>query len=208
LRHTIEAKPAVKILSASPSPGIVTVPRSIVQVPMAGDEPTGSGGVAEDVSMLSGDDEVNEGEDEKSGHPDSLNETPAVQYDFMADLLHTNMFKVYSDMLWSDSLRIQKIKSGKFGYLPIMSVTTLGDLNTESFCECVLSCLKLVVSDFHVCLKAEEIRILVMIRMNHEFMEYMRVTYPDTPLSEFKEVDTYVHTRGGVQTLDDDEDDE
>jgi hypothetical protein len=40
---------------------------------------------------------------------------------------------------------------------------------------------------------------LVMFRMNHEFMEYMRVTYPDIPLSEFKEADTYVHTRGGLE---------
>jgi hypothetical protein len=51
------------------------------------------------------------------------------------------------------------------------------------------------------------IHILVMLRMNHEFMEYMRETYPDTPFSEFKVADTYVHTRGGLETLDDDEDD-
>ena len=44
--------------------------------------------------------------------------------------------------------------------------------------------------------------------MNHEFMEYMRKTYPDTPLSEFKAADTYVRTRGGLETLDDDEDDD
>jgi hypothetical protein len=42
----------------------------------------------------------------------------------------------------------------------------------------------------------------------HEFMEYMRETYPDTPLSEFKVADTYVCVRGGVETLDDDEDDQ
>ena len=53
----------------------------------------------------------------------------------------------------------------------------------------VLSCVKLVVSDLHVSLKVEEIRMLVMFRMNHEFMEYMRVSYPDTPLSELKVAD-------------------
>jgi hypothetical protein len=62
-----------------------------------------------------------------------------------------------------------------------------------SFCERVLSCVKLVVSDLHVSLKPEEIRMLVMIRMNHEFMEYMRASYPDTTLSEFRSVDTYVY---------------
>jgi hypothetical protein len=44
--------------------------------------------------------------------------------------------------------------------------------------------------------------------MNHEFMEYMKTSYPDTPLSEFKVADTYVCTLGGVEDLDDDEGDE
>ena len=57
-------------------------------------------------------------------------------------------------------------------------------------------------------LKVEEIHILVMFRMNHEFMEYMRTSYPDTPLSDFRAADTYVSDHGGVQTLDDDDDDE
>ena len=129
------------------------------------------------------------------------NESPPVQYDLMTDLIHVNMFKVYSDMLRSDS------HSAKFGYLPMMTVATLGVLNTESFCECVLSCVKLVVSDLHGCLKAVESRMLVMLRMNREFMEYMRASYPDTLLSEFKSVDTYVRAHGGVEALEDDQDD-
>ena len=85
---------------------------------------------------------------------------------------------------------------------------TFSVLNVESFCERVLSCVKLVVSDLHVRLKADEIRMLVMLRMNREFMEYMRASYPDTPLSDFRAADTYVRDNGGVQTLDDDDDDE
>ncbi len=45
----------------------------------------------------------------------------------------------------------------------MMPVATLGVLNTESLCERVLSCVKLVVYDLHVSLKAEEIRMLVML---------------------------------------------
>jgi hypothetical protein len=52
-------------------------------------------------------------------------------------------------------------------------LATLGALNAESFCERVLSCVKLVVSDLHVSLKPSEIRMLVMLRMNHGFMEYV-----------------------------------
>ena len=47
-----------------------------------------------------------------------------------------------------------------------------------------------------------------MFRMNREFMEYMRTSYLDTPLSEFKVADTYVRAHGGFNSLDEDEDDE
>ena len=109
-----------------------------------------------------------------------LNDPPAVQYDLMTDLLDDDMFKVYSDMMRSETLRIHR----------------------------VLSCVKLVVSELHVSLKADELRMFLMVRMNHDIMEYMRVSYPDTPLSEFKSADVNVHDHGGFDVLDDDEDDE
>ena len=79
----------------------------------------------------------------------------------MVDLVDIDMFKVYPDIMRSETLRIQERKTSKFGYLPMMVVTTLGSLNSEIFCESVLSCVKLVVSDLHVCLKADELRVLV-----------------------------------------------
>ena len=45
-----------------------------------------------------------------------LNEPPAAQYDLMTDLLDADMFKVYSDILKSENLRIQQRKPAKFGY--------------------------------------------------------------------------------------------
>jgi len=42
---------------------------------------------------------------------------------------------------------------------------------------------------------------LVMMRMNHGFME----SYPNTPLSEFKGVDVYVRTHGLDPLVDDEE---
>ncbi len=39
----IDSKPAVKIQSASTSPGIAIVPRTVVEVPMSDDGSTGSG---------------------------------------------------------------------------------------------------------------------------------------------------------------------
>ena len=130
---------------------------------------------------------------------------PTAQYDLITDLLDTNMFKVYEDMLKSDKQRVkggQPVKFGRWLYdgcmmavatlgalNAMMPVATLGALNAESFRERVLSCVKLVVSDLHVSLKPSEIRMLVMLRMNHDFMEYMRKTYPNTPLSEFRVFD-------------------
>ena len=55
---------------------------------------------------------------------------------------------------------------------------------------------------------------MVILRMNRGFMEYMRKTYPNTPLSEFEVTDTYVHTHGlhplvdGLDPLVDDEEEE
>ncbi len=108
---------------------------------------------------------------------DSLSQVPQGRrpvegkYDLITDLLDDNMFKVYADMLKNDKQRVKGGQVVKFGYFPMMSVTTLGVLNVESFCECVLSCVKLVVSDLHVSLKPIEIRMLVMLRMNRGFME-------------------------------------
>jgi hypothetical protein len=39
-------------------------------------------------------------------------------------------------------------------------------------------------------------------------MEYMRETYPNTPMSDFKEVDAYVQSHGGLDALEEDEEDE
>jgi hypothetical protein len=46
---------------------------------------------------------------------------------------------------------------------------------------------------------------LVMLRMNFGFMEYMRKTYPNTPLSEFRVADAYVRTHGLDALVDDEE---
>ena len=71
----IEVTPAVKIQSASVDPGISTVPRSVVQVPMTDGEPTVLGEVSVSVSMLPAvlvvsDEEEEKDEDEQSGHSD------------------------------------------------------------------------------------------------------------------------------------------
>ena len=53
----------------------------------------------------------------------------------------------------------------------------LGALNAESFCERCLSCANLVVNYGNTILLDEEVTILVVLRMNVEFMEFMRASY-------------------------------
>jgi hypothetical protein len=88
----------------------------------------------------------------------------------------------------------------------MMVVATLGDLNVESFCESVVSSVKLVVSDLHVSLKPSEIWMLVMLRMNHGFMEYMRKLTQTHPCRNSR-THAYVRTHG-LDTLVDDEEQE
>ncbi len=55
-------------------------------------------------------------------------------------------------------------------------------------------------SSYLTCEPTERLQ-LVILQMNREFKDYMRTSYPDTPLSEFKVTDTYVCAHGGVETL-------
>ena len=69
-----------------------------------------------------------------------------------------------------------------YGYLPRMascSLGQLGALNAESFCERALSCANLALTDGNSLLGDEELEMLVILRMNRNFMEFMRTNYPD-----------------------------
>jgi hypothetical protein len=53
----------------------------------------------------------------------------------------------------------------------------IGALCAESFCERILSCANDVCSEDNTGLGCEEINMLVVLRMNREFMEFMRLNY-------------------------------
>ena len=53
----------------------------------------------------------------------------------------------------------------------------IGGLNAESFCERCLSCANLVVTDGNPILLDDEVMMLVVLRMNVDFMEFMRDHY-------------------------------
>ena len=72
----------------------------------------------------------------------------------------------------SKELSISKV----FGLLPIMAGCSngqLGALNAESFCERVLSCANNVVRTDKTLLDDVDVEMLVVLRMNRAFMEFM-----------------------------------
>ena len=78
--------------------------------------------------------------------------------------------------------------SGMYGLLPAMagcSVGQLGALNAESFCERILSCANNVIQTDNTLLNDEEVEMLVMLRMNRNFMEFMRLHYGDMAREQF-----------------------
>ena len=57
------------------------------------------------------------------------------------------------------------------------SVGQLGALSAESYCERVLSCANNVVTKGNTLLSDEEVEMLVVLRMNRDFMAFMREHY-------------------------------
>ena len=67
-----------------------------------------------------------------------------------------------------------------YGFIPLMATCSygqIGALNAESVCERVLSCANDVMTDGNTVLGDEELEMLVILRMNREFMKYMRENF-------------------------------
>ena len=94
--------------------------------------------------------------------------------DTVRDLMPLDIGILYRKIEASDKER------RSFGYIPRMacrSIGQLGALNAESFCERVLSNANLVMTDGNTLLSDEELEMLVILRMNRDFMIYMREHY-------------------------------
>jgi hypothetical protein len=88
------------------------------------------------------------------------------------------------DMLELMALNVGPLYKGldkeQFGHLPAMASCSkgqIGALNAESFCERCLSCANLIVTEGSTLLLDDEVKMLVILRMNVSFMEFMRDDY-------------------------------
>ena len=65
----------------------------------------------------------------------------------------------------------------RFGHLPMMAVASRGSIGgflASSFCERINSCANLVLTDGNSLLSPDEINMLVTLRMNRDYMQFMR----------------------------------
>jgi len=91
--------------------------------------------------------------------------------DLVADLLMLNVGQIYKELS----------KDSKFGYLPLMAQASkgqIGTLNAESFCERGLLAGNLIMTDGNTFLSNDEAEYLAVLRMNEDFMDYMRSRSP------------------------------
>ena len=75
-----------------------------------------------------------------------------------------------------------------YGHLPAMSGCSMaqqGALNAESFCERILSCVNNLIKLDNTLLDDPEIEMLVTLRMNKAFMEFMRANHLDMLREQF-----------------------
>ncbi|KAL1521722.1 hypothetical protein AB1Y20_021377 [Prymnesium parvum] len=102
--------------------------------------------------------------------------------DLVSDLMRLPMGRLYKQLIKSDPLRLA------YGWLPLMALCSRGQLGTllaESFCERVLSQGNLVMTDGNTLLSHEELEMVVTLRMNREFMHYMRQHYNHLSKQDF-----------------------
>jgi hypothetical protein len=93
--------------------------------------------------------------------------------DTVADLMPLDVGKLYRKIEKMDLRRY-------YGHIPRMassSIGQIGALNAESFCERSLRCAGHVLDEGNTLLDDAELEMLVVLRMNREFMEFMRTNY-------------------------------
>ena len=100
--------------------------------------------------------------------------------DLVKDLLSVDIGKLYRDLE----------QKKEFGLIPLMANGThcnIGANMSESFCERVISQYNLVLDKGNALLSAELLEMIIILRMNRDFMIFMRREYPDVANQLFKQ---------------------
>ena len=129
----------------------------------------------------------------------------------------TDGFKLTWRELWEvDVAKIMKedfidvdVDHTKYGYLPKMATCckgSIGSLLASSFCERINSCANQVLNTGNTLLGDDEMEKLVMLRMNKDFMDFMRHEYPRVADEQFNDFGTVltVEDNSDVEEMEED----
>ena len=102
--------------------------------------------------------------------------------DVFKDLMCLNPGKIYKNLELSDPERKQ------YGLIPQMAAGSKGCISflpAASFCERVNSAAKDVMTDAHLLMNDDALEMMVVLRINREFMEYMRKKHNNLTRQQF-----------------------
>ena len=102
--------------------------------------------------------------------------------DLLHDLIYCDLTVIFNELIDEDPDRSQ------YGFLPYMATGFEGSVSSllaSSFSERVNSCANLVLTDGNSLLQPNEINMLVVLRMNREFMIFMRKYYGNLSRQQF-----------------------
>jgi hypothetical protein len=112
--------------------------------------------------------------------PEIVGVLPAKEsLDVIDDLLPLNIAPLYKKL----------IVDGKYGLIPLMAVAstyTIGGLNAESYVERVISAANLIMDEGNSLLGDVELEMMVVLRIDRKFMEFMRAKYGHVHHETFK----------------------
>lgn len=94
--------------------------------------------------------------------------------DIVEDLMDLDMGVVYLDLIKSDPLR------ATFGFMPLLASCSEGELgavNAESYAERVISASNITMDHGNTSMSDDLYEMLVVLRMNRDFMIFMRKNY-------------------------------
>jgi len=114
--------------------------------------------------------------------PDAVFPAHPAQLDIFNDLMQLNPGKVYMRLESSD---VDRKKYGLISRMAAGSKGCIGFLPAASFCERVNSVAKDVMTDAHTLMCDEALEMLVVLRINRKFMEYMRSKYNSLTQDQF-----------------------
>ena len=96
------------------------------------------------------------------------------------------------------------VDGSKFGFLPKMAIASkrrIGSFMAASFCERVNSCANDVYTEGNSLLAPEKIDNSVVLRMNREFMQFMRQNYPYVVKCSFSKLSAKDNTEEKVEEV-------